>query len=81
MWTPHQEYLHMGKTDLERQKSYCMLLKHEIDDDLLKEVQESTQKSMAIGCDVFKDHFEIITGRRMRPKKRGRPVGWRKACI
>jgi putative transposase len=81
MWTPHQEYLHMGKTDLERQKAYRMLFKHGIDDDLVKEVQESTQKSMAIGSDSFKDHLEILTGRRMRAKKRGRPVGWRKSFI
>ncbi|PLX51120.1 MAG: transposase, partial [Desulfobulbaceae bacterium] len=33
---------------------------------------------MAVGNDLFKEQIERLTGRRMRPKKRGRPVGWRK---
>jgi hypothetical protein len=36
------------------------------------------RKGMAIGHDRFKDEIEILTGRRLKPKKVGRPIGWRK---
>ena len=35
-------------------------------------------KGMALGNDRFKDEVEDLTGKRLRPKKVGRPVGWRK---
>ncbi len=35
-------------------------------------------KEMAFGNDRFKDELATLTGRRLKPKKRGRPVGWRK---
>jgi len=33
---------------------------------------------MAVGNDRFKEEIETLTGRRLKTKKRGRPVGWRK---
>jgi putative transposase len=33
---------------------------------------------MALGNDRFKEEVEKVTGRRLKPKKVGRPVGWRK---
>jgi len=35
-------------------------------------------KGMALGSDRFKEEIEALTGRRLSPKKVGRPVGWRK---
>jgi len=33
---------------------------------------------LAVGNDRFKEEIETLTGRRLKTKKRGRPVGWRK---
>ena len=76
--TPHQEYLLLGKDSHSRQKNYRELFTHAIDAELLEEIRSNTHKGMAIGNDRFKEELEKLTGRRLKPKKRGRPVGWRK---
>ena len=59
-------------------KNYCALFSELVEENLLEEIRASVNKGMAIGNDRFKDEIEILTGRRLRPKKTGRPVGWRK---
>ena len=76
--TPHHEYLRLGKNSSDRQHSYCTFLSQRVDDELLKEIRDNTQKGMAVGNDRFKEEIEVMTGRRMTPKKRGRRVGRRK---
>jgi putative transposase len=47
----------------------------------LKEIRDNTRKGMAVGNDRFKEELELLTGRRLKSKKRGRPVGWRKEKV
>ncbi len=75
---PHPEYLRLGRDKDIRIKNYRALFAHHIDEDLLKEIRSGTNKGMAIGHDRFKEEIEALTGRRVKPKKAGRPVGWRK---
>ena len=75
---PHQEYLSLGVDPLERQKNYQGLFIHQVEGELLKEIRDNKHKGMAIGSERFKDEIEILTGRRLKSKKRGRPTGWRK---
>jgi len=79
--TPHHEYLCLGKDTLDRQKTYRELVSHPVDGELLKEIRENTHKGMAVGSDRFKEELEALTGRRLKSKKRGRPVGWRKENV
>jgi putative transposase len=79
--TPHPEYVRMGATKNERMKNYRNLFAHHVDGKLLDEIRLSVNKGMAIGHDRFKDEIEILTGRRMKPKKVGRPTGWRKEKV
>ncbi len=79
--TPHPEYVRMGATKNERMKNYRDLFAHHVDGKLLDEIRLSVNKGMAIGHDRFKDEIEILTGRRMKPKKVGRPTGWRKEKV
>ena len=79
--TPHQEYLDLGKDTSSRQKNYRDLFTHHVDGELLEEIRDSTYKGMAVGNDRFKEELATLTGRRLTPKKRGRPVGWRKNAI
>ncbi len=79
--TPHHEYLSLGKSSFHRQKNYRELFSQHIDDELLGEIRANIHKGMAVGNDRFKEELETLTGRRLKPKKRGRPVGWRKEKI
>jgi len=81
MCTPHHEYLRFGKTASGRQSSYREFLSHHVDGELLKEIRDNTRKGMAVGNDRFKEELETLTGRRLKSKKRGRPMGWRKENI
>lgn len=79
--TPHHEYLCLGKDVSDRRQNYRVFLSHHVDGELLKEIRDNTQKGMAVGNDRFKEEIETMTGRRLKSKKRGRPVGWRKEKI
>jgi REP-associated tyrosine transposase len=76
--TPHTEYLRLGATKDERMKNYRALFSHHVEGDLLEDIRSSINKGMAVGHDRFKEEIEILTGRRLKPKKVGRPIGWRK---
>lgn len=76
--TPHPEYLKLGKRKDTRMKNYRALFKAHVDDELLVEIRNGLNKGMALGKDRFKQEVEKLTGRRLMPKKVGRPVGWRK---
>jgi putative transposase len=45
---------------------------------VLTEIREGLNKGMALGSERFKEEVEALTGRRLKPKKVGRQVGWRK---
>ncbi len=74
----HKEYLSLGRDSSERQQNYRKYFVHQVESELLKEIRDNTNKGMAIGNEQFKEEIEALTGRRMKSKKRGRPVGWRK---
>jgi putative transposase len=76
--TPHPEYLELGLEPLERRKNYRALFIQRIDGELLEGIRAKTNKGLAVGHDRFKEEIELLTGRRVRAKKRGRPLGWRK---
>ncbi len=68
----------LGKTASDRQKNYCQLFARHVEGELLKEIRTDTQAGMAIGNNRFKEELDALTGRRLKSKKLGRPVGWRK---
>jgi putative transposase len=76
--TPHPAYLALGKDSAERRNNYCALFDLHDKNELLAEIRESTNKGLALGSDRFKEEIEALTGRRVKAKKRGRPIGWRK---
>ncbi len=76
--SPHPEYLKLGKSKDERIRNYRVLFAHHVEGNLLTEIREGLNKGMALGNDRFKDEIELLTGRRLKQKKVGRPVGWRK---
>lgn len=78
---PHPEYLNLGRDSDKRRKNYRELFKHHFSDTVLEQIRKATNKGMIIGNDRFRQEIEALTGRRVKEKKRGRPVGWRKPKI
>ena len=76
--TPHPHYMRLGKRKETRLRNCRGLFEAHVEKDLLTEIRAGVNKGMALGNDRFKDEVENLTGRRLRPKKVGRPVGWRK---
>ncbi|WP_040727256.1 transposase [Thiomicrorhabdus sp. Kp2] len=77
--TPHPLYLALGVDEKRRQSAYRDLFTgHVLGVKLIEEIEQATLKGMALGNDQFKAQIELLTGRRVSPKKPGRPTGWRK---
>ena len=76
--TPHHVYLDLGVNSVERKKAYRALFERHVEGELLEEIRANTNKGLVIGNDRFKEEIETLTGRRVRAKPRGRPIGWRK---
>lgn len=77
--TPHPEYLKLGRGLKERHENYRALFADRLDVRLLEQIRNMTNKGMVVGNERFQKEIEALTGRRVNEKKRGRPVGWRKA--
>ena len=75
---PHPEYIKLGMEKDARMEQYRELFSHQVEEKLLTEIREGLNKGMALGSERFKEEVEALTGRRLKPKKVGRPVGWRK---
>ncbi len=69
--TPHRVYLELGSTDKERVDNYRKLFVTELEKDMLSEIRQATNQGMALGNDRFKHEIERLSGRRVRPIKRG----------
>ncbi|MBA6257287.1 MULTISPECIES: transposase [unclassified Colwellia] len=76
--TPHALLIALGGDLIARQAAYRALFKFHVEGKLLTDIREALNQGMAIGNDAFKAQLATLTGRRMTPKKFGRPVGWRK---
>ncbi|MCW5213269.1 hypothetical protein VU04_10220 [Desulfobulbus sp. TB] len=48
---------------------------HHVEGQLLEEIRTNTHKGMVFGNDRFKEELAALTGRRLKPKKRGWPTG------
>jgi len=71
LWTPHPVYSALGKSVKERTSSYRKLFSGHLDEKLIIEIRELTNKGMALGNDRFKDEIEALSGRRVRLLKQG----------
>ena len=71
LWTPHDVYLQLAKSERQRTASYRALFETGMDNTLLGDIRESTNKGLALGNDRFKGEIEALTGRRVTPGKRG----------
>ncbi|WP_101757434.1 transposase [Oceanicoccus sp. KOV_DT_Chl] len=71
LWSPHFEYLRLGRIAIERQSCYRQLFETEIDGELITDIRQSTQRGLALGSEHFKDRVESLGSRRQRLLKPG----------
>jgi putative transposase len=70
---PHPTFRLLGKTLAEQRAAYRQLFAEALDGQVVERIRDITNASQVLGNDRFIDQVEAMLGRRVRPKKRGRP--------
>lgn len=76
---PHNLFDALGADQASRQFAYRALFKQHVEGRLLEDIRAATNKGLALGNERFIEDVEAVTGKRLKPGQRGRPVGWRKS--
>lgn len=71
--TPHSIYRQLGKSKPDRITNYRKLFESHVEGELLIDIRYSLNKGLVLGSEKFKSEVEDLTGRRVRPLRRGRP--------
>ncbi len=71
LWKPHDIYMRLGDTAMERASAYRELFKGQIDEEMLSKLRQTSNQGMALGSDKFKQEIERLAGRRVETLKRG----------
>jgi putative transposase len=71
--TDHPLYWVTGNTPFEREAAHRRLLEHALTTEKTSEIDNAATSAWALGSDSFKAALEQLTGRRVRPGRRGRP--------
>lgn len=74
LWTPHQEYLALGKTASSRQSEYRNLIRQELSTGVVDDIRRSASTGFVFGSESFRSRIEKLTGIPQRYRKRGRPA-------
>ena len=74
MWTPHPEYLVLGKTAAIRQEVYRNLFEAELGDEVLNGIRMAVNTGFVLGNDRFRRQIEKLSGLPQTFLKRGRPT-------
>jgi len=72
--TPHSLYLSLGKTKALRQLAYQGLFKETLSDNIMNEIEQTTQTGTPLGSEKFKKEIESLLGVKTGYAKRGRPL-------
>ncbi len=71
LWTPHDLWLGLGRTDQECAARYRATFRGQMDPELLDQVRVTVNRGLALGNDRFRHEIERLTGVRVSPRKRG----------
>jgi putative transposase len=71
--TDHALYWSLGNTPFEREAAYRELLSQTVDPQENRRITEACVRSWALGSGEFLERLKPGSGRRLRPKRRGRP--------
>jgi putative transposase len=71
--TAHADYLALGSNDDERRRVYRQWAMAAVDSDEVAAIRQQTQRQHAYGTEGFRANIEAALGRKVGPKKIGRP--------
>jgi len=71
--TPHEVYLSLGQSEVERMEAYRALFRSELDADAIGDIRVALVQGQPLGNSRFLDSIERATGQRREVKLRGRP--------
>jgi putative transposase len=71
--TEHSLYLKLGNSDLERRKRYRSLFEVHLSGILITELRRATNSGLAFGGENFISQIETLCGKRVTPRRAGRP--------
>ena len=69
--TPHDLYLRLGTDNRSRQEAYLELFDSELDEKILSDIRQATNRSWLLGSDQFCESIKPLVNRQMQPKPRG----------
>jgi len=69
---PLDHYLQLGKSKPERYARYRELFQSHVEGELLQDIRDALNKGLVLGTERFKAEVELLTKRRVTPKRRGR---------
>ena len=69
--TAHPSYEELGTSPGERRGAYRALFRAGLDEEVLRDIREATNKAWVLGDDAFRARIERLTERRAAPKPRG----------
>lgn len=68
---PHERYCSLGADPVSRRAAYRALFEHGLDDALLHEIREATNKRWGLGSARFREGIAALLARRAQPLPRG----------
>lgn len=71
---PHALYFALGRDEQERRTAYRALFKAPLEQQMLDQIRDSTNKGWALGSGQFQSKIERLAERRAKPLPKGRPV-------
>ena len=69
----HSVYLGLGLEAEMRRAAYRALLNQSLREDTFSEIRGAVNRGLALGSEKFKTEIELLHGRRVTPRKAGRP--------
>lgn len=73
--TPHPLWWTLGNTPFAREAAYAEMVHAGIGQNQQQALTDATLRGWALGDDAFAVHLQKLTGRRVGPKRPGRPAG------
>lgn len=71
LWTPHAEYLALGRTAESRATAYRQLFAQQLSGETVSDIRDALNASLVLGSDRFRKQVEELTGVRQHQLKRG----------
>lgn len=70
---PHPIYDALGPSEVERQRAYRELFRHELDPGVVDGIRSATNGNYVLGTERFEQQVEAALDRRVSPGRAGRP--------